>query len=119
VALDRRFIPVSDIAGLTKITGNNQTGTSYTLVLTDAGKCVEGNNASAITLTIPPNSSVAFPVGTVVEVFQQGAGQITVTAGAGVTLRAPDGAKLAKQYASASIRQRAADEWVLAGNVST
>jgi hypothetical protein len=113
----------ADITTLTAagkaITGNNQTGTTYTLVLADAGKCVEGNNASAITFTIPPNSSVAFPVGTVIEIFQQGAGQITVAAGASVTLRAPDGAKLAKQYASASIRQRATDEWVLAGSVTT
>jgi len=115
----RTIAQVSDDLGLTKITGNNQTGTTYTLVLSDAGKCVEGNNASAITLTIPPNTSVAFPVGTVIEVFQQGAGQITVTAGSGVTLRAPDGAKTAKQYASASLRQRATDEWVLAGNVTT
>lgn len=115
----RTIAQVATDLGLTVITGNNQTGTTYTLVLADAGKCVEGNNASAITLTIPPNTSVAFPVGTVIEVFQQGAGQITVTAGSGVTLRAPDGAKTAKQYASASLRQRATDEWVLAGNVTT
>lgn len=96
---------------------NTQTGTSYTLVLTDAGKCVEMNNAAANTLTIPLNSSVTFPLGTVIEVFQLGAGQTTVAATGGVTLRAPDGAKLAKQYASASLRKRATDEWVLAGSV--
>jgi hypothetical protein len=101
------------------ITSNTQTGTSYTLVLADAGKCVEMNNAAANTLTIPPNSSVPFPTGTVIELFQLGAGQTTATAGSGVTLRAPDGAKLAKQYASASVRKRATNEWVLAGSVTT
>jgi hypothetical protein len=98
---------------------NSQTGTSYTLVLADAGKVVEMTNSSANTLTIPPNSSVAFPVGTIIEVYQGGAGQTTIAAGSGVTLRAPDGAKLAKQYASASLRKRATNEWVLAGSVTS
>ena len=97
---------------------NTQTGTAYTLVLADAGKVVRGTNAASTTWTIPPASSVAFPADTVIELYQAGTGQITVTAGAGVTLRAPDGAKLAKQYASASLRLDGADEWVLAGNVS-
>lgn len=105
-------------AAASVIEANTQTGTTYTFALSDAGRCVEGNNAAAITFTIPPNASVAFPAGTVVEVYQAGTGQITVAPGAGVTLRAPDGAKLAKQYASASLRQRTVDEWVLAGSVS-
>lgn len=99
------------------IAANTQTGTAYTLVLADAAKAVEMNNAAANTLTIPPNSAVAFPVGTVVEVLQLGAGQTTIAAGAGVTLRAPNGAKLASQYATASLRKRATDEWILAGDV--
>lgn len=102
------------------VTGNNQTGTTYTFVLGDAGKVVEGNNASAITFTVPPNSSVAYPVGTVIEVFQQGAGQISVAAGAGVTIRSPGARlKLTGQYSSATLRQRAADEWCLEGDITT
>lgn len=98
---------------------NNQTGTSYTLALTDASLVVECNNASAVTLTVPPNSSVAFDVGTVVEVYQQGAGQVTITAGSGVTLRAPNGAKTAAQYAVAAIWKRGTNEWVVTGDVET
>ena len=45
-------------AELTQVSLNNQTGTTYTLVLTDANKLVEVNNGSAINLTIPPNSGV-------------------------------------------------------------
>lgn len=101
------------------IVSNVQTVLSYTLVLSDKSKAVEMNNAAANTVNIPTNASVAFPVGTVIEVFQAGAGQTTVAALSGVTLRAPDGAKLAKQYASASLRKRATDEWVLAGNTIT
>jgi hypothetical protein len=55
-----------------------QTGTSYTLVIGDVGKVVTMNNASANTLTIPANASVAFPVGTTIIVEQIGAGQTTV-----------------------------------------
>jgi len=104
---------------LSAITANNQTGTTYTLVLGDAGEVIELNNASAITLTVPPNSSVAFPIGTIVELWQQGAGQVTVAAGSGVTIRSPGAKlKLSAQYASATLRKRATDEWALEGNLS-
>ena len=94
---------------------NNQTA-SYTLVLADAGKAVEVNNASANTLTVPPNSSVAFPTGTQIIVFQQGAGATTITAGAGVTLRSKD-SNLAVdgQYASVALIKRDTDEWYVIG----
>lgn len=57
---------------------NEQSGTTYTLALTDAGKLVRISNANSITLTIPKNSSVAFATGTRILVEQQGAGVITV-----------------------------------------
>jgi hypothetical protein len=62
------------------------TGTSDTLVLADNGGGVTYSNASAITSTIPPNSSVAFAVGTKIVLINLGAGVVTVTAGAGVTI---------------------------------
>ena len=106
-------------AAPTTISATQQAG-AYTLALTDAAAVVEGTSATAQTFTVPPNSSVAFPVGTVVEVFQYGAGQITIAAGAGVTLRSDGGkAKTAAQYATVGLRQRAANEWVLSGDLST
>lgn len=98
---------------------NSQTGTTYTLVLTDRDKVVEQSNASAITTTIPTNASVAFPVGSIIEIYQEGAGQITVAAAGGVTLRAPGGAKTRVQYSSVSLRKRATNEWVLSGDTTT
>lgn len=97
---------------------NTQTA-NYVPILADAGKVVEMNVAGANTLTVPPNSSVAFPVGTVIEAHQYGAGQVTLTAGAGVTLRS-NGAKLkiGGQYGSASLRKRATDEWVVSGDLT-
>lgn len=91
---------------------------SYTLVLGDAGKAVEFNSANAVTLTIPPNSSVAFPIGSVMELFALGTGQVTIAPGSGVTLRSSNGLKLRAQYSVAAIRKRSTDEWVCAGDLS-
>ena len=106
-------------AELDNLTLNAQTGTTYTLVLTDAHKLVTLSNASAITATIPPNSDVAFEVGDQVNLLQLGAGQVTVAAGAGVTIRS-EGTKLKLkgQYATATCVKIDTDEWVLLGNTA-
>ena len=97
---------------------NAQTGTTYTTVLTDRDSMVELNNASAITVTVPPNSSVAYPVGTTIDLLQTGAGQVTVAAGSGVTLNGTPGLKLRTQWSSASLFKRATDTWVLLGDLT-
>jgi hypothetical protein len=74
------------------VTTNRQTA-SYTLVIGDADKLVEINNASANNLTVPLNSSVAFSTGTQILLAQYGAGQTTIVATSGVTIRS-NGAKL-------------------------
>lgn len=103
---------------LKTITTTTQTAAAYTLLLADAATLVETSNAAANTLTVPPNSAVPFAVGTVIGLRQYGAGQTTVAAGAGVTIRSRGGAlKLAGQYAEASLVKRGADEWVLTGDV--
>lgn len=101
------------------LTINAQTGTSYTLVLTDAGKFVTMTNASASTLTVPPNSSVAFPVGTFIEGAQLGAGQVTITPGSGVTINAVPGLKIAAQYGAFALIKTATDTWLAFGRLSS
>lgn len=93
------------------------TGASNTLDITHYKKVLTVSNGSGTTLTVPPNSSVAFPVGTVIEFYQYGAGQVTVAAGGGVTIRTPETLLLRKQYSSASLRKIATDEWMLAGDL--
>lgn len=102
---------------LTSVTINPQTA-SYTLVLGDAGKQVEMLVATANTLTVPPNSSVAFPVGTLILIVQTGAGQTTITAGAGVTINSTPGLKLRTQWSSTMLVKRATDTWFAAGDLS-
>lgn len=107
------------INSIEELNTNAQVGTTYTLALTDDGKVVEMNNASANTLTVPPNSSVAFPVGAQILVLQTGAGQTTLAAGAGVTVNSKDGnLKLSAQWCAATLIKRATDVWVVVGDLS-
>lgn len=98
---------------------NAQTGTSYTTVLGDDGKLITLDNASAITLTIPPNGTVAYGIGTQLNLMQLGAGQVTISPGAGVTIRSA-GSKLKTnaQYAVATCVKIASDTWVAVGNLA-
>jgi hypothetical protein len=96
----------------------NDQNASYTLVLDDKNKIVEMNVASGNNLTVPPNSSVAFPVGTQINILQVGAGQTTVVQGAGVTVNAAPGLKLRTQWSYATLIKRAENTWVLVGDIS-
>ena len=97
---------------------NAQTA-SYTAVLTDDGKLVTMSNASANNFTVPPNSSVAYGIGTQLNIAQLGAGQTTIVAGAGVTLNsAGTKLKLKEQYAVATCVKTDTNTWFVVGNLS-
>ena len=91
---------------------------SYTLVLVDDGALLEINSATPVNLTVPPNSSIAFPVGTTINILQTGAGQITVVQGDGVTVNATPGLKVRTQWAVATLVKRATNIWVLVGDLA-
>ena len=95
---------------------NAQTGTTYTFVLADAGKMVTSSNASAQTLTVPPNSSVAFDIGTQIMVQNIGSANCTLAQGSGVTINSKDSNKeIDGQYAAATLIKTATDTWSLIG----
>ena len=100
---------------------NAQTGTTYTLVIGDAGDLVTMSNASANTLTIPPNSSVAFATGTQIDIINKGAGATSVTGGSGVTLNgvSTGTGALSAQYSAVSIVKVATDTWLMLGAHAT
>ena len=79
---------------------------------------IEMNSASATTLTVPTNATVAWPVGTSIDVLRVGAGAVDVAAAAGVTINATPGLKLRAQWSSATLIKRATDTWVLVGDLS-
>ena len=105
-------------AGVPSLTTINQQAGAYTTVLADRDKLVEVSNASAVTVTIPLNSSVAYPVGTSIDILQTGAGQVTIAGAAGVTVNATPGLKLRTQWSSATLFKRATDTWVVFGDLS-
>ena len=111
------IVQTSDVDALGKITENEQTG-NYTLVLTDNLKLVTVTTAGASALTVPPNSSVAFPIGAVIMVCQGGAGTVTITAGAGVIINSVDSAlALTGQWATCTLIKRATDTWLCTGSL--
>jgi hypothetical protein len=97
---------------------NAQTGITYTAVLTDVSKLITLNNASGITMTIPLNSSVAFPTGTVLYFAQLGAGQVGFTGSSGVTLNSTPGRFMRTQYSTASAIQLSTNVWLLSGDLT-
>jgi len=106
-----------DLGKLADVSTNAQTA-SYTLVLTDKNKIVEMGVGSANNLTVPLNSSVAFPVGSQINILQTGAGQTTIVATGGVTINATPGLKIRAQWSYATLIKRATDTWVLVGDIS-
>lgn len=100
---------------------NAQTGTSYTLALTDAAKVVTLTNAAAITLNINTDANVNFAIGTQILLYQGGAGQVTIAATTPATTNVrSQGSKLKinGQYGLAGVMKIAANEWVAFGNLS-
>jgi hypothetical protein len=99
------------------VTANRQTA-SYTLVLGDNGKLIEMNVGSANNLTVPLNSSVAFPIGTQIDVIQYGAGQTTIVATSGVTINSQSGyLKIGVRYSAVTLIKIGTNEWYCIGNL--
>ncbi|MDT4858204.1 hypothetical protein FQZ97_926600 [compost metagenome] len=95
----------------------SETTTSRTLALSDAQSYIRTTNAGVVTITVPPQSSVAWLANTEVHFEQGGAGQITFAAGSGVTINrvGSTNAKTNGQYAVVSLKRVAADTWTLFG----
>jgi hypothetical protein len=103
---------------LTNYNSYNTRTSNYTLVLSDASKIVEMNVDSANTVTVPLNSSVAFPIGTEITVMQYGSGNTTIVFASGVTYRSKDfGTRIGDQYTGATLIKRGTNEWYLIGNI--
>ena len=107
---------VTSVTALTDVTS-----TSYTFVAGDQSNTVSFNNASAMTGLIPPNSSVPFPIGTEIALFQKGAGQVHITTGSNaVTINAADAeTKTRVQYSSAMCLKTGTDGWLVVGDLTS
>ena len=97
---------------------NAQTGTTYELALSDAGKLVTLDNGSDITVTVPEDDTTDFPSGTQILLAQLDAGQVTVVGeSTSVNIITPETTSLAKLGSTASLVKLAANTWLMAGNL--
>jgi len=102
-----------------KLEFDAETGTTYTLVAGNLNQLVTLNNASPITLTVPPS---IFSAGDVINIAQIGAGQVTLAQGAGVTINSTGATatapKLRARYSAASIICTASNTFLVVGDIS-
>jgi len=92
---------------------------AYTLSsLTERDNLIEVSSASAVAVTIPEDSTVNYPVGTSIDILQSGTGQVSIAGAGGVTVNATPGLKLRTQWSSASLLKRAANTWIVMGDLS-
>jgi hypothetical protein len=92
---------------------------SYTLsALTERDDLIEMSSSSAITLTIPTDATLNFPIGTSIDILQTSTGQVTIAGAAGTTVNATPGLKLRTTWSSCTLFKRAANTWVVYGDLT-
>lgn len=91
---------------------------NYTLTnLSERDSLIEVDSTSPVTITIPTNSAVAFPVGTTLDILGVNTGLITIAGDTGVTVNATPGLKLRTQWSSCTLFKRATNSWVVYGDL--
>ena len=122
--IDNNFSSDQTIDGTVKannyIVNNNwvEVTTSETLALTDNGKFKRSTSSTAITITVPTNAAVAFPIGCEIKFTQYGAGEVTISGDSGVTVNSDSGnSKIGVQYGVCYLKKVNTDEWILFGSL--
>ena len=93
---------------------------AYTLgALTERDSLIEVSHTggSAVNVTIPADSTLNFPVGTSIDVLQTNTGSVAIAGAGGVTVNATPGLTLRTQWSSATLMKRAANTWVVYGDL--
>ena len=87
--------------------------------MTERDSLIEVSKATATTITIPTDATLNFPIGTSIDILQTGAGQVTIAPVSGtVTVNATPGLKLRTTWSSATLLKRAANTWVVFGDLT-
>ena len=103
------------------VTFNKQAGSgsqNYDLTLSDIGQSITFDSTGTWTVTIPPNSGIAFPIGSEIDVFRMNTGSVTFVPGAGVTLNSKNtNRSIAARYSGASLFKFDTNTWLLVGDL--
>jgi hypothetical protein len=93
---------------------------SYTIQLHDVNKMIKVNSSSNLEVLIAAESAVNFPIGSRLEIFRAGTGEVTIASvsGAGVTIRSKNNnAKISTQFSGAMLTKIGTNEWHLIGDL--
>jgi hypothetical protein len=101
--------------GTSYSTVRTQSGTTYTLALTDAGDYIQTTSTTAVTITVPLQSSVAWVADTEIYFEQNNTGQITIAGASGVTVNSSETLKSFARYSVLALKRVASDVWTLTG----
>jgi hypothetical protein len=119
-------LPYGGIQGIQGPAGDptlliNQQTASYTAALTDSGKLVEILNSSATVFSIPTDAAVNFPIGTQINILRTGTGEVSIAAvtPGTTTVNSASGLKLRVQFSTATAIKRAANLWVVIGDLAS
>jgi hypothetical protein len=120
VGVDGSAVTTSLDYKVTSLSGkvSSQSGTTYTLDITDFGALVQFTSNSAVTVTVPPASTEGWTAGNVVTIAQMGTGQVTVQGDTGVTIRTSTFAKTRTQYSVASLVYLGSETWIMSGDMA-
>ena len=91
---------------------------NYTLsAASERDSLIEVDSTSPVTITIPTNSAVAYPIGTTLDILGTNTGLITIAGDSGVTVNSTPGLKLRTQWSSCTLFKRAENSWVVYGDL--
>ena len=94
---------------------------AYTLsALTERDSLIEVSSATGVTISIPTDATLDYPIGTAIDILQTGAGQVTIAAvtPGTTTVNSTPGLKLRTTWSSATLFKRAANTWVVFGDLT-
>jgi hypothetical protein len=94
---------------------------AYTLsALTERDSLIEVSSATGVTISIPTDATLDYPIGTSIDILQTGAGQVTIAAvtPGTTTVNSTPGLKLRTTWSSATLFKRAANTWVVFGDLT-
>ena len=96
---------------------NEETSSSYTLVIGDAGGLIDYDYNGSSSITVPPNSSVAFPIGTRIRICKTDTGNLNINEGTGVTINNWNTAPAVREDGCGELIKIATNEWMLTGDI--
>jgi hypothetical protein len=101
--------------GASYSTVRTQSGTTYTLVLGDAGDYIQTTSTTAVTITVPTQASVTWAADTEIYFEQNNTGQVTFVGASGVTINSSETLKTFARYSVVALKRVASDVWTLTG----